>query len=185
MLLFHMKDWQLTLDEQVWGLKPFKVLLDRDKTKEKTVANAEMLFIWFFTDIKSDMLFLPEKERIEEIKKNIEGLPKDWEIDEAVQNAIDFYNKSSETIIQQLYKNSLKAAQAVGEYLANTEALLNERDSQDRPVYDIKKITNSLRDVKIIMRDLKEAEKEVIKERIDNEGRQKGSQTFNMFEDGI
>lgn len=180
-----MKDWVLTLDDQVWGLTPFKKLLDRDKTKDKKIANAEMVFIWFYSDIRSDFLFLSETERVTEIKRNLSALPKNWKPDKEVLEAVDFYKQMNETIIQTLYKNSVKAAQAVGDYLANTETLLNERNSSGNPIYDIKKITSGLRDVKMIMRDLKEAEKEVLKESTDNAGKQKGSQTFNIFEDGF
>lgn len=180
-----MHDWKLTLDETVWGLKPFKVILDRDDSKEKEIAHAEMLYIWFFSDIKSDYLFLPEKDREKEIIKNIDGLPKKWKPDKAIKDAIKYYKQMSETTIQRLYKNSVKAAQDVGEYLSHTESLLAERDAGGRPVYDIKKITNSLKDVKTIMQNLKEAEKEVIKEQKDNEGKSKGKQTFNLFEDGF
>lgn len=185
MNLFTMVDWKLTLDPQVWGLTPFRVLLERDKTKDKVVANAEMLFIWFYTDIKSDYLFLGEKERAEEIKKNIHALPKDWKIDKEIEDAIAFYKKSSETIIQYLYKKAMRSAQDAADYMGETASLLRQLDNSGKPIYRIRDITGGLKDVKIIMRDLKEAEREVIKETEDNVGKSSGSQKFNLFEGGF
>lgn len=185
MKLFKMTDWKLTLDEAVWGLTPFKTLLDRDKTKEKVIANGEMLFIWYYTDIKSDFLFLPEKERVKEIKSNIGALPDKWKPDKAVMTAIDFYRKMSETTIQYLYKKSQKSAQEVADYLSNTKVLLEDRDNSGRPIYKIGDITKAQKDISQIMKNLREAEKEVIKEAKDNEGKSKGQQQFNTFEGGL
>lgn len=180
-----MKNWVLTVHEELWGLTPFKKLLERDKTKEKTVANAEVLFIWYWTDIKSDYLLMNEKDRLEELKKDIPGLPKGWKKDKLIDEAIDLYEKLSTTILQELYKKALKSAKEVGDYLENTKALLYERDKQDKPVTKISDITRGLKDIKIIMKDLKAAEKEVIKETEDNEGKTKGAKSFNLFEDGL
>jgi hypothetical protein len=95
------------------------------------------------------------------------------------------YKEYSVTVLQQLYKQSVKAAQEVGNYLENTRELLHERDNAGRPVIKVSDITRGLKDVKIIMKDLRAAEKEVIKETKDNEGRSKGSRQFNTFEEGL
>lgn len=180
-----MKNWVLTVDEELWGLEPFKKLLDRDKSKEKEVANAEVLFIWYWTDIKSDYLLMNEKDRLVELKKDISALPKNWEKDELIDECIELYKKLSRTVLQELYYKALQAAKDVGDYLENTKALLYERDKQDKPVTKIADITRGLKDVKIIMKDLKAAEKEVIKEAEDNENKTKGSKSFALFEDGF
>jgi hypothetical protein len=185
MKLFKMKDWKLTVDEELWGLKPFKALLDRDKTKEKEVANAELLFIWYWADVKSDYLLLNEKDRLIELKKDITALPKNWTKDKLIDEAVVLYKKLSRTILQDLYQKALQSAKDVGDYLENTKALLYERDKADRPVTKISDITRGLKDVKIIMKDLKAAEKEVIKETEDNENKTKGSKSFALFEDGL
>lgn len=185
MKLFRMKDWNLTVDEECWGLEPFKKILERDKSKEKETAFAEVLFVWYWADVKSDYLLMKEPERLEELKKDIPGLSKTWKKDKVVDEAIVLYKKLSRTILQDLYVKALDSAQAVGDYLQNTEKLLYERDKADRPVTKISDITRGLKDVKIIMKDLKLAEKEVIKEIEDNEGKLKGSKSFATFEDGL
>lgn len=182
MKLFYMKNWDLHVQEEAWGLSSFKKLLDRDKTKDKTVCMKEMMFIYFFCDIKSDFLILPETERIVALKSEI-NLPDKWVIDAAVQEAIDLYKKYSQTTIQRLYQQALKSAQDVGNYLENTDVLLAERNERGQPVTDIAKVTTSLQRIPKLMSDLKASYKEVVKEQEDMEGKKKGSRTMGMFED--
>ena len=185
MKLLEMKNWQLQASEEIWGLLPFAKILKRDKTKDKTTANKELLFIYFFCDVKSDYTTITdESERVSEIAKDI-GLPEDWKPDNHVFHAIDIYNKRSQTVIQKLYKQTLKAASDVGYYLNNTKQLLDERDTNGKPVYDISKITAAIEKVPKLMKNLQEAYKEVVKEQEDNSNKKKGSKSFNVFEEGI
>lgn len=182
MRLIQMKNHELTVREEVWGLAPFAKLLSRDKTKEKTRAFNEVLFIWHFCDVRSDYQHMTnESDRILEIKKDLK-LPKTWKVDDTMQAAIDCYDRGSTTVIQTLYKQTLKAASAIGNYLSNTEALLAERDMQGKVVTDIAKITSSVQKVPKLMSDLKAAYNEVVKEQEDADSRKKGSRVMNTFE---
>lgn len=185
MNLFKLVNWQLEVEEVVWGLEPFNKLLIRDKTKGKEKALKDMLFIYYFGDIRSDYSYLTdEKQRVIEIIKDM-GLTKNWKIDPILQVAIDFYIERSTTIIGKLYKAASKSANDVAEYLEGTKTLLSERDDKGKPVHTINTITAALKQVPGIMKDLKTAEKEVIKEKEDNIGKSKGARTFGMFEDGL
>lgn len=184
MKLFQMKNWQLTVSEETWGLLPFSKLLKRDKSKEKETAVAEVLFVWYFCDIKSDYLLMNKEDRIKELIKDIPGLPPKWAPDKVIWEAVDFYIKFK-TITEKLYEDSLISATDIGDYLRNTKALLAERDVQGKPVYDISKITASVQRVPKLMQDLKIAYQEVVKEQEDLENKKKGSRSFNLFEEGI
>lgn len=185
MRLFEMKNWQLNVADEAWGYKAFKKLLDRDKTKDKTKCLKEMLFIWNYADVKSDYMHLTDLDvRCSEIKKDI-GLSDKWKIDNDMEFAIDFYISRSSTVIEQLYRQTLTAASAIGEYLGNTKVLLAERDVQGKVVTDIAKITASVQKIPKLMADLKSAYGEVVKEQQDAENRTKGSRSFNVFEDGL
>lgn len=185
MRLFVMKNHELTVREEVWGLAPFAKLLARDKTKDKVRAHNEMLFIWHYCDIRSDYQHLTDdKERAAEIKKDLK-LPASWKLDATMEAAIDCYKRGSSTVVQTLYKQTLMSASAIGKYLANTEALLAERDMHGKVVTDIAKITSSVQKVPKLMADLKAAYKEVIKEQEEMDNRKKGSRTMNTFEDGF
>jgi len=184
MKLFEFKNWKLTVSEEAWGLLPFKKILDRDKTKEKENALKEMLFIFFWSDIRSNYINMPDSQKLEEIKKDV-GLSSKWKKDSVINEAITLYEKLGQSVIETLYKQSLKGAQAVGNYLENSEALLYERDNNGKPVNDISKITTALQKVPNLMKDLKNAYKEVVREREDNDNKKKGSKQFNTFEDGL
>ena len=117
MKIFEMKDYNLQVDETAWGLSPFKAILKRDKNRNKELAFKEMLFIYFYVDIKSDYMYITDNSvRLQEIKKDIK-LPDDWKIDSVIQEAIDFYIKMSITPTAKLYKSALKAADDVDKYL--------------------------------------------------------------------
>ena len=181
---FTLKHGTLTCDDNLWGLIPFKKILKRDKSRDKDTALKEMLFIYYYCDIKSDYLIMDSKTRINEIKKDI-GLNNDWKIDSTIQEAIDFYEARSLTVIGKLYKNALKAANDVSEYLTLTGELLAERDNNGKPVNTITTIVGGISKIKTVMQDLKAAEKELIKEQVETEGRMKGKQEMGLYEGGL
>ena len=181
---FLLKEYVLTVEDNMWGLEKFKKILKRDKSRDKDRALKEMLFIYYYSDIKSDYLIIDSKFRIEEIKKDI-GLPEDWKIDSVLQEAIDFYEERSLTVVGKLYKNALAAANDISEYLTKTKELLEERDERGKPVTTLTTIVGGISKIKTVMQDLKAAEKELIKERIETEGKMKGKQSMGMFELGL
>lgn len=185
MKLFKFEMYKLQVDDTIWGLTPFKKLLERDKTKDKVNAFKEVLFIYHYADIKSDYQNITNlKDRQEQITKDIK-LPKSWKIDNDIKEAITFYIRMSETPSERLYKAALVAADDIASYLSNTKALLYERDKNDKPVNDFSKITSALTKIPKIMQDLKAAYKELLKEQDNVENQRKGKQAFNMFEKGL
>lgn len=185
MKLFEMKDNSLLVSEEAWGLLPFKAILKRDKSRNKELAFKEMLFIYYYTDIRSDYVSIADNGlRAREIKKDI-GLPVEWDIDNIIKDALRYYDSMSLSPIAKLYKSSLKAADDISKYLEKTDELLDERTANGSTVTTLATITGSLKSVPIIMRDLKAAYKEVLSEQKEMEGRTKGSRTLNPFEDGL
>ena len=179
------KDWELRISDEIWGFPVYKKLLDRDKTKGKATAHKEMMFVWCYADIKSDFLAITnEKDREESIRKSV-NLPDKWKKDKAIDEAINFYGENTRSIIRTLYEAALTSAADVAEYLKETKKLLNERDNNGKPVHTLNSITASIKTIPVIMRDLKTAYTEVVKEETNLDGKQKGSKTFNTFEDGL
>ena len=182
---FLLKDGVLTVEDQLWGLEPFRKILKRDKSRNKDLALKEMLFIYYYCDIKSDYLIISDlKERYNELKHDID-LPDGWKIDSIMQEAIDFYEERSLTVIGKLYKNALLAANDISEYLTKTKELLEERDDRGKPVTTLTTIVGGISKIKTVMQDLKAAEKELIKERIETEGKMKGKQAMGLYEGGL
>lgn len=173
----------LTISVEAYSLLPFKEIWDGDKSKNKELALKELAFIFFYCDIKSNYMITPEEDRAGEIIKDI-GLPSDWSISK-VEKALEYYNQHSKSIIVKLYESSLHSANEVAEYLKDTRSLLDERTEKGATVTNVSQITAALKSVPIIMRDLKAAYKEVIKEKDDSEDKKKGKQRYNTFETGL
>ena len=180
-----MVNWQLQVNDIAWGYQPFKKILTRDKTKDKEYALNDMLFIYNFADIKSDyMTIANEDDRCKEVMKDL-SMKKGWKYDDVIKDAIKFYKERSQTIGEELYESSIIAAGAVSSHLRRSGQLLEERDDKGKPVHTIASITSALKQVPGIIKDLKTAYKEIIKEQKELEGKKKGSKEFGMFEDGL
>ena len=185
MKLFKMVNWQLEVDEELWTIEVFNKILQRDKSKDKAISFKEIAFIYHFCDVKSDYVYITNKEeRTKEVAKDV-GLHSKWKLDNLIQEAIDLYLDRAVTVSEKLYKSSLKSATDISKYLDGTKALLAERDDKGKPVYKPNDITASLKTVPEIMKNLKESYKELIKEKEDLEGKSKGARKFGMFEDGL
>jgi hypothetical protein len=185
MKLFEMKDYSLQVSEEAWGLLPFKAILKRDKNRNKETAFKEVLFIYYYVDIRSDYIYTTnDDDRCKEIVKDI-GLPPEWKIDAIMQTAIDFYKSKSISPIAKLYKSSLKAADDISNYLESTDELLQERTANGSVVNTLATITGALKSVPTIMKDMKSAYKEVLAEQKELEGKTKGARSFGLFEDGL
>lgn len=183
MRLFELVDNKVTPTPEALLIPEFKTIWDRDKTKDKDRALQELLFVYAYADTRSDYNYIKDfRRRKEEIIKDT-GVG-EWVPDEAVMQACT-YVESKKTIIEKLYEQGVHAAEDVGNYLGTAEQLLKERNDKGAAVTTISQITAALKSLPSIMRDLKAAYKEVVKEQRDTEGKSKGSQTFNTFEDGL
>ena len=91
MKLFKYESYQITIEPEALLLKPFKVIWNRDRSKNKEKAMNELGFVYFFTDPRSDYQYIiDEKQRMEAIKEG-EGLPENWKPDAKILEAVDFY----------------------------------------------------------------------------------------------
>lgn len=178
MKLFELRDWKLIVSEEAYGLVPFKKIIDADKSKDKELALKELLYLWLFTDVKSDYMYLTdEKERSIEIVKDT-GLPKDWKVSKELKEAIDFYDRMSTTVSSVILKNSLYMANTI----SNKTKELVEQDNLS--ISDIEKVGKSLNQMPGIVASLQKLENSVVKEQAEQSSKV-GSQDKAMFEDGF
>jgi hypothetical protein len=184
MELIQMKDWSLSVAPQALTLAPFKELFDRDKSKEKKRAVAEISFIYFYCDFKSDFRqILDEDIRKFEILKSIDGLPDKWEIDELVQNAINFYRDRQKTVSMTLLEDAESAAKKVSDFYKDVD--LEERDLKSgKLIHDPKKVLDSIKVVPDTIKALRKVREEVMKD-IQPSSSARGSIEKNIFEDDL
>ena len=70
MKLLKYEGYKVVIEPELLTLKPFKQIWTRDKTVNKDKALAEIAFIYFMTDPRSDYQYLvDDKERMEAIKE--------------------------------------------------------------------------------------------------------------------
>jgi len=180
LLEFDRSSYEVRLTEEVTLLEPFARILRRDKSKDKSLAIKEISFLYFYSDITSPYQgIIDNNDRYLEIAKDID-LPKSWKIDKVIQDAIDFYKQRSKTAIHTLYDAAMVAVSAVNDTLKNAKNLIEEADDK---IGATQKILATIEKVPKVMANLRDAEKELIRQIEDKEGKKIGSKTFNTFEE--
>lgn len=180
MKLFEFENWQLKITEEAYALKPFKAILNNDKSKDKSLALRELAFVWFFADIKSDYAYiLNEKDKESELIKDLE-LPKDWKKTKMITDAIDFYKERSKTVSSVILDNSLFIANTISNKMRK---IISEEDDM-LSIKEMDTIATGLSKMPGIVTSLQKLEQTVLKEQVDK-NTNVGSQQKALFEDGI
>lgn len=177
--LFEYENYEVTIAPEAIMLAPFKVIYDRDKRKDKSLAKQELAFIYFMGDPRSDYQYLIDKEvREVEIIKGL-GMPKGWKPDEAVYRALTFY-ESFKPVSAGLLEDTKVAVDKLRQLLRDID--LDERDEKSKPVYTLSTITQTIKQIPGLVKDLDEAERTLSKDII-AESKARGSQNKSLFED--
>jgi len=181
--LFELKDYRLVFSPQALAVGAFKDLWDRDKSKDKKRANAELSFIYFYCDFKSDFgNILDDEERMQQIIINLSDLKDGWKIDKTVQTAIDFYKERQETVSTKLLDDARYAVKELSSFLRKVD--LELLDDKGKPIYDAKKIADTISNLSKVVDSLAALEDRVKKEQ-DAGASMRGGRTKGMFEDGL
>lgn len=180
MELFELKDFSLSFAPQTLAIDVFKAIIDRDKTKDKSIAIKEMSFIYFFADDRSDFKsFIDDNERTEEIKLAL-SIDHKWKPDKQILEAIDFYIKMEETVGSRLLNSCLIAADKMGKFLEGID--LNKEDEKGKLVHNVKQVNDTIKQVPLTIKSLLEAQREIKKEKEAKSGA-RGSIQKGDFED--
>lgn len=168
MNLFEMKNYKLQIQPEAYALTPFKIIWDRDKTKDKKVAIEELSYIYFMTDYASDYSnILDEEERSKEVKNGCISNKK-WEPDKVIKDAIKFYEDRQHTIKLGLLQDARHGIRNLSSYLRNVnfeEVEINEKTGEVKPVHDAKKYADTIKQIPAILEALDTLEEAVKKER--------------------
>jgi len=180
MNLFHMVNHQVYIQPETYTLEPFAKIWDRDKSKDKSIALAELAFIYFMCDFKSDYRTITDWEKKEsEVKKGLK-LSETHKIDQVLEDAMSFYIERSKTLTMYLLEDVYLSIDKLRAYFREVDLLLY--DDNGKPIHDVTKLTRSIESVAKIIESLKILEDKVkgeIEESGLRAGRKKG-----MFEDG-
>ena len=181
MNIFEIKNYQVVFSPQALLLTPFKKIWDKDKDKEKVNAVAEMSYVYYICDDRSDFQYiLDETERHEAICRDMDALPNDWECPDYIEDAIEYYKKLSETTSTKLLRSTRGVVQKISTFLDVVD--VNERDLKtNKPIFDIGKVVSAVEKIPKLVKALNQIEEEVIKEK--ELKTQSGNRQTGVFDD--
>lgn len=174
----------LEVDPIAYTLEPLKKLWDRDKTKTKQKAIADIAFIYYTTDYRSTFFNTPEKERETEVMKHL-NIPRNWNPDDQVRDAQVFYREMQKTPALTLLEDAIAGISKLSTYLRDInfdETEVNERTGEVKPKHDIKKYADTIKQIPSIVNALNELKTAVRKEQEAEKGL-RGNRKKGMYMD--
>ena len=181
MKLFKYEGHKVVIEPEALALKPFKKLWDRDKTKSKETAIAELAFVYFCCDPRSDYMYVLDKEARIEVIKASEGLAADWKIDKDVQAAMDLY-ESFKPISASLLEDTRLMVDKLRQWLKDID--MTETDDNGKPKYTITAITGAIKQIPALIKELDEVEK-VMNNEMKEVGKVRGQKEKTLGDDGF
>lgn len=182
MHLIEYDNYEITPSNEALLIAPIRKLYNNDKTKDKHKFFQMMSILYFYADPRSSYSYITDdKERLKEIALQ-EGLSPDFKIDKPLQEAIDAYKKHVITTSYLLLQDTRIAIDKLREFLRTVD--LNALDDKGKPLYTINSITQAIRQIPQLAKDILEAERVVSKE-IEEQGRARGGGDKTLMDDGI
>ena len=170
MNLFEYRNWKLEVKPEAFTVKAFKVLMDRDKTKDKKYGLEDLAYVYHMGDNLSPFAsYLDENRRSEDVIKKV-ITRKDWKPDSEILEAVKIYKELDETVTSRFLDSVKIAMSEVDAYFRNFKGKGAESPDVKR-LYDM--IGSSMENVKSV-RELEKLVKQY-KETMDSfKGKQQG-----------
>lgn len=181
MNLFVYENYDLNISPEAYTLKPFKAIIDKDKTKGKYKAIQELSYIYFMCDTRSEFMYLDdETERSKAVIEAI-GMDSKWSPDEKVLSAMEFYS-SFKTEAELVLEDTRFAIGKLRKMLRNID--LEAKDDSGRLIYTLSNITNTIKQIPSLIKELHETEK-YLREQASAANNVRGGVENSVFEDGM
>ena len=183
MKLFELENNVVTFSPQALLLEPFKALWERDKSKGKAYSKAELAYIWYMEDVRSDFYdIIDEDERRTEVLKFLTELPSTYTPDTKSEEALIFYKKMSEGISVKILKDTMIMVSNLRKAMVDMD--FKERDKSGKPIYDYGKAMDLAGKTPELMKKLKDIYREIERE-ADEQHLMRGGRMKATFEDGM
>lgn len=173
--LFKYEGYQVVVEPEALMLKPFKVIYNRDRSKNKNIAMQELAYIYFMADPRSDYQYLVDSEDRSKAIIDGEGMSDTWKPDRLVLAAIEFYKSFNPTSSLLLEDTRMM--------VDKFRAKIRDLNFDDLEVKELKDAIGIVKQIPGLVKDLDEAERAVSKEII-SDTRARGSQTKSLYEGG-
>lgn len=182
MHIIEYNNYNIEPTQEAFLIKPIRDLYNADKSKTKEKFMQQMSIMYFLADPRSSYTYITdEDERLKEILIQ-EGLPADFKIDKKLEEAIEIYKKHITTTSQLLLEDTRFAIDKLRKFLREVD--LSAQDDKGKPLYTVNSITQAIKQIPQLAKDIAEAERVVAKE-IEEQGRARGGNNKTLFDDGI
>lgn len=184
MKLIEYINYEIKISDEALLVKPIRDLYKADKSKTKENFYSQCSVIFFMVDPRSTYNYITNpKERLEIIKQQ-EGLPKDFKIDDKLNEAMEWYKKHTFTTSTLLLEDARIAVDKVRKFLRDVD--LNAIDEKTgKPIYTVNTITAAIKQLPQLAKDLKETEKALAMELEDLGKARGGNDSKSLMDDGI
>ena len=171
---------RVTFHTEFLAVPEFRAIWDRDRTKGKGRATKELSFIAFLCDNTPVNPYMGYSEEIREdiLKEDFIGDSK-WEPDDLVLQGIRKLNSLFETPSSRLLAGALVAADQLAGWFKNID--FTKLDEAGKQVYSARELSSNLGAVGNIIKSLKQLEKQVRQEQLDDSTARGGSE-IGIFE---
>lgn len=183
MHIIEYNNYNIEPTQEAFLIKPIRDLYNADKSKTKEKFMQQMSIMYFLVDPRSSYTYITdEDERLKEILIQ-EGLPADFKIDKKLQEAIEIYKKHITTTSQLLLEDTRFAIDKLRKFLREVD--LQDVDDKGKPLYTVNSITQAIKQIPQLAKDIAEAERVVAKE-IEEQGRARGgNENKSLLDDGF
>ena len=183
MHILEYNNYQIEPTQEALLIKPIRELYNADRTKNKDKFLQQMSILYFYVDPRSSYSYITDdKTRMEEILSQ-EGLPKDYKIDKKLQEAMDIYKKHMITTSYLLLQDTKVAIDKVREYLRDIDLTLT--DDKGKPLHTLSTVTQTIKQIPQLAKDIMEAERIVSKEIEEQSQARGGNDRNSLFEEGV
>ena len=181
MKLFKFENHNIIISEEALAIRAFSRIWKKDRSADKNKAIAELSYLFFMYDPRSDYMYIIDpEERHEEICKGL-GLV-DFKKDVNFKEAEKIYEECTQTVYHTLLRDSRGAIDRLSSFLRIVDFTL--LDDNGKVVYDVAKIVSALDKVPRILAAYREVEEEMNKE-LNSVSRMRGGREKSILEDGF
>jgi hypothetical protein len=169
-----------SITPEALGLKAFRDIWERDKTKNKDRAKLDLAFVYFYADWTSVFKLFEKQLKIEKLEEEI--YDKKYKCDELVLTACELYEViQNESSFSLKFLNSIKeSAVNISNYLKTIR--LEERTKLGGQVYNVAQIQKAISDFPETIKKITEMEK-VVEAELTQKDNLRGGAEKSTFED--
>ena len=167
MELFDIERGKLVLHPNNLYIPQFKKIWDRDKDPGKEQATKEIAYITFLCNLSSKNPYggYAEKDRAIKVAQDIFD-DINYKPDDLIKEAITKYSEMQSTTYTRLLRSSLNAADKLAEYFELLD--FSKVDSTGKPLYTVRDLGFSLKEVGNIIKSLTSLEKQVQRDQLES-----------------